>query len=612
LVNIPKPPLWLYLSILLTALFSSYSLWHRHKVEGLNRAVGLVAEMETIEALGAAQGLSLPEALQKVKASGVNGVVLSERTISELIAEGQLEIVNGNILRGNPAAMKRALQGLLIRFPDRAPTSTSASPEMAAALLEVPANLVRGTSIGLNPEQAREARNAGLFIVGRMSNPTGASSKSVQATLEWARQLGAVVFLPQGDQVLGRRDALDHMTDTLRALGMLYASPEFVKIGGDANVVKRAPDMTVRLHSAQTQELDRLPFSEAVDRYVRAARERNQRLLLLRPVSFAADQPLDAFGDFANRIQNRLERAGLEVKPVHGFGETDAQQWLFVAIALACVPVVVWTTFALTNDRRWTILLATISLLGAGASFEHLGRPYVALLAAFTFPVAAFVLLDRRGGRSWLLEFLLVTLVSTVGGLALAGLLNGLPYFIRAEQFPGVKLAHFGPIAIIGLYFFWRLTQARDSLKSPILWSQAAIGMLLLVAFMLMITRTGNDNPAAVAGLELKFRSLMDNLLFVRPRTKEFLIGHPLLILGIAMLIRHKQMVRPWAGMGGWIALILMAGSIGQTSIINTMAHLHTSLPISLARIGVGLLLGGILGAVLWAATKRFEAREGE
>ncbi|HZH97665.1 MAG TPA: DUF5693 family protein, partial [Fimbriimonadaceae bacterium] len=597
--------------ILLCAGLSSYSLWQRHQAEGMNKAVGLVAEIETVEALGASQGLALPEALARMKAAGLNGIVLSERTVSELIAEGQLEVLEGRVIKGSPAAMERALKGLLIRFPGRPPANTSASPQMAAAVMEVPISLVRGTSIGLNPEQARAVRESGMFIVGRMSNPTGVSSTTVQATLEWARQLGAIVFLPQGEQVLGRRDAINHMADTLRALGMVYASPEFVKIGGDANVVQRIPDLTVRLHSAQTQELDKLPLSEAIDRYVRAARERNQRVLLLRPVSFAAEQPLESFGSFVGKVKARLETEGMEIKAPHGFAQPDAPRWVFLVLALAAVPVIVWTAFALTNDRRWAVAAALVSLLLAGACFGDLGRPYMALLAATMFPIAAFVMLDRRDGRNWAVEFILVALVCLVGGMVLAGLLNGLPYFIRAEQFPGVKLAHFGPIGVIGLYFFWRLSQARESLKSPILWSQAVIGLIILVAFVLMATRTGNDNPAAVSGVELKFRSLMDNLLFVRPRTKEFLIGHPLLILGIGMLIRYRQQRRPWSEMGGWIALLLMAGSIGVTSIVNTMAHLHTSLPISFARIGVGLVLGGILGAVLLTATRRFEAREG-
>ncbi len=43
-------------------------------------------------------------------------------------------------------------------------------------------------------------------------------------------------------------------------------------------------------------------------------------------------------------------------------------------------------------------------------------------------------------------------------------------------------------------------------------------------------------------------------------------------------------------------------GAVGQTDIVNTLCHFHTPVALSLERVLVGLVAGGILGAVLWAA----------
>ncbi len=131
-------------------------------------------------------------------------------------------------------------------------------------------------------------------------------------------------------------------------------------------------------------------------------------------------------------------------------------------------------------------------------------------------------------------------------------------------------------------------------------WGKALLGLLVVLGLVFMIERTGNDNPAAVSDTELKLRAFLDAILFVRPRTKEFLIGHPALIVGIGMLIKMRKGDPRFQDLAGWITLCLMLGAIGQTSIVNTMCHIHTPLTISLARIGVGLVAGGIIGGVAW------------
>ncbi|MCH8980371.1 MAG: hypothetical protein IH945_14195, partial [Armatimonadetes bacterium] len=100
-------------------------------------------------------------------------------------------------------------------------------------------------------------------------------------------------------------------------------------------------------------------------------------------------------------------------------------------------------------------------------------------------------------------------------------------------------------------------------------------------------------------GLELQVRSVLDQLLFVRPRTKEVLVGHPALILGLCLLA-HRPHLK------GWAALLLLAGAVGQTSVVNTLCHLHTPISLSLTRILVGFVGGGIIGLLAWLVAKRW------
>lgn len=599
-----KVPLWVYAFVLLTALSSLASLYFRHRVEDRNRAVALAADIDTVQALAASQGLDLVQGLRDLKAHGLTTVVVPEEYVAELLGSGELQIVNGKYISGPSASVQRVLRGVRIRFPSLVSTSdfVSTNQTMAVEIPDLP--LVRGVAVGLNPDLADTVRAQGLEIIARCANPPSASDTTVDQTIVWTRELGAETFLPEGTQVLGRKDSLDAFIKSLRDHGMTYASPEFAKIGGDENVVDQAPDLVIRLHAAQAEEMDKMRLPDAIDRYAKAARERNQRILLLRPLTTSAPQPLTAFGEFIHEVELETEKEGGIVGEPHPFSEPDAPHFLYPLIAICIIPVGVWTVWCFFPRKWLAIVVAILGLALAAACYKQGGRPFMALLAAITFPTVAFLILDRPKPRSWLFEYVFVSLISLTGGLAVAGLLNSLAYYIHAKQFLGVKFAHFFPILLVGCYFIWRFGITRKALKSPVEWGKALLALVIVGALAFMIERTGNDNPAAVSDLELKARALLDAVLFVRPRTKEFLIGHPALIIGTIMLIGLKRGDQRFANWKGWITLFLMLGAIGQTSIVNTMCHIHTPLTISLARIGVGFVLGGIIGAVLWGVIK--------
>ncbi|RYF98493.1 MAG: hypothetical protein EON94_13045, partial [Caulobacteraceae bacterium] len=351
------------LAFALLFLVSLWPLSRRHQAETRNRATDVAAEIEAIEALGAGQGLTLDQSLAKLKASGLGAVVLNEETIGELVSVGQLEIKASSVAgeRGgprvpfvsltvtDPAVLGRVQAGLVRRFGE---LMRNVQPRgQSLALPPVAVTLVRQTPLGLDPDQVAAAKKAGLRIIARAGNPSGAGTRYIHTTLGSLRADGAEVFLPQGDQVLGRRDALETTLDTLRRLGMLYASPEFAKIGGDANVLAAAPELVIRLHTAQTAELDRLSPEGAVDRFVKAARERNLRILMLRPQTQSADMPLDAFGTFIEKVSQGVEAEGLELAKPHEFSDPSPPKYYGVLLG-AAAGLLGWMTLAAMTERK--------------------------------------------------------------------------------------------------------------------------------------------------------------------------------------------------------------------------------------------------------------------
>lgn len=606
-----RPSPLLIVALCAAVLLSLFSIYRRYQVETENRALVLATEIDTVESLGAAAGLPTSEALAKLKVSGLNGLVLGEETVGELAGQGQLRIrgANGgtNLDEIDPTQFDRIRRGLTLR---------GFTVQTTKEGLSVPGSpsLVRQTPIGLNPEQAKIARDAKMQILARAGNPAGASGAYVRGTLAWMHEMGATMFLPSGDQVLGRRDALDATLETLEKTGMRYVNPEFAKLGGDEEMVQKAPANVIRLHSAQAADLDKLTAVDAIDRYEKAARERENRVLLLRPLTNSAENPLSSFGGFVESVAKATAADGLELGTPHPYREPKLPSHFSLLIGLAAAPIVWFAVAGFVDDRNIKLVGAILLGVLALACVTKAGTQIMALLAASAAPVVAFQLLDGLAPKlkgpellQILVSFIVVSAVSLVGGLIVAGMLNGLPYYVKADEFKGIKIAVFLPVLGIGWYAFMRLTDWRGNLRSPITWGAVLISVFLAGAMAFMLARTGNDSGVGASGPEMALRNLLDRIAYVRPRTKEFLVGHPLLVVAIGLYLRHRRAAEPNATRGGWIALLLLVGAVGQTSVVNTLCHLHIPVTLSLARIGIGLTLGGILGLVLWAAVSRLD-----
>ncbi len=598
-----KTPIWVWIAIVLTGVFSLVSLSYRYKVEQRNKAVGLIVDMQAIHDSAASMNVSVPEFLKLAKEAGLTGVSISEEHWSDLVSQGRIQLDPGhpNVIRTpDPDRVRFALNA---RFRTKF-TVKYGTPGVIELLDNLDPETLRQTSIGINPSDARKAREAGLLIIARHSSVAGATPEYINAMLGNSRTEGATIYLAEGDSTIGPGKLKTATAEALKALGMGYATPEFAKIAGDPALAAMMPENLYRLHSAQAAEVVRMQPSEFLDRFGLAYCERNMRLLLLRPLESVYEQPLL---DTIKNTRREIVKDGGTVRMPKPFEEPGVPSVLFALIGLGGAVVVYWmaTQFlAAVGMTGWVAsALTIISVLVAALSGLPQARPYSAIVLGMAFPIAAYLMLEGRDKINILREYALMTLTSLVGGLCIAGLLNGLPYLIHTDQFSGVKVTQFLPILLIAVLVISRRMKFRDLAKSPVYWGAAILSIVGLVALAVMMARSGNDSPAAVSGLELKFRAILDTILYTRPRTKEFMLGHPALILGLALLA-FAQLKTNKTSLANWGAVLVIVGAIGQTSVVNTLCHLHTPIDISLARIGIGWILGGIIGLFLWLILK--------
>jgi MFS family permease len=109
------------------------------------------------------------------------------------------------------------------------------------------------------------------------------------------------------------------------------------------------------------------------------------------------------------------------------------------------------------------------------------------------------------------------------------------------------------------------------------------------VAFLGIYIARSDNFILPLPDLESRLRLLLSQLLGVRPRTKEFLLGYPILILCGVYL--NTLLARKWLWLG------LAVATIAPVSLINTFCHIHTPFVVSLIR-----SINGVVGGILMAA----------
>ncbi len=265
-------------------------------------------------------------------------------------------------------------------------------------------------------------------------------------------------------------------------------------------------------------------------------------------------------------------------------------------------------------------LVAVGTLVAAGTLFAGRGlltRQILAFLSATIFPVLSISLMmawwDRMGREerstigiigTALWQLALAVLLSLVGATFIAAVLGDTRFFLEADIYRGVKLTFILPVLLTLILFLKEhdvfgsgsgrsvslVKQLRDICNIRLtLGSIAIIGVLLFVAYI-FVGRSGHTDGVPVPAIEIKLRIFLEQLMYARPREKEFLIGHPAFFLAVFAACRNLPNI--------WKLLFTLGAVIGQGSLVQTFCHMRTPVIMSYIRALDGYALGAALGII--------------
>ncbi len=593
---------------------------NRFRTEQRNRRVEVALDIAEVRKLAASEGVPLVDTLRRLKNAGATSILIQEDTLDSLRDLGIVEILPST---KHQTSLLIIHQGLFDRIKrnlqDRTAVQTAVPEQFSGSDLEDAGivvadrwDAIKDIGVGIDPEVVALVRSAGLNVVGRVINNPNPTDSRISATLDDVRKQNIDTVIFSGMSVLGAgnryKETVKHLTSSPK---LRFGSVEFGKQTGDSNLVRQAPYNTIRVHTVTSSEMATATPGANIQRFALAARERNIRMLFVRLFLDGAD-PLDNAIAYLSGLRNALYRSQLGVGTARTYGNIGNP---VLGRLAAGIVIVVGVALLLDFICGFLILRIAPAAIFAGVTATTLisvagimpAIKLLALIGACILPslgVAALHPAFRIPGMTTIKRLVLVFAITMLGPLTVVAIHADTLFLVKGDVFLGVKLTLIAPLIIAVLLHGLNLraespsglalvVRERSSMlielsRNPILIWQVLLGGGVLIALAIMLMRSGNESSVGVSSLELQLRSLLDRVLFVRPRFKDILF-QPFVLLSLILANKKLPLQQ--------IAAIL--ASIALASMVNTFCHLHTPLVISALRVAYGAVFGLLTALVI-------------
>ncbi len=390
------------------------------------------------------------------------------------------------------------------------------------------------------------------------------------------------------------------LAEILQRQNVPTAYIEFYAQSGLQTLAKKMDYNLVRVHPVSESELLKLNDTRLQERFALAASERSMGTMMLR---LRPTQSLEEAVDYIAAVRDAIQAKGIATNQITTVPSMSLYTW-----ALGAVLAAIWAGGVLLllrfDLKKTALLLPTIAVVAALGLYV-IGKVYIlqkllGLAAVIIFPFLGVASITRSRGRSLpaaILGLCRMTLISLVGAALVVGTLSESSYMSAMNTFSGVKVGQLTTLGLLMIYLLYKLAREHGGANyllvgfARLMKKQVTVGLVLIAALaagllVFYMLRTGNSG-VGISDFERTFRAFLDKVLLVRPRTKEFMFAHPIML---AMLyFGYKRKLWPF----------VLLGAIGQVSLVNTFEHLHTPITVSLLRTFNGLALGIVIGIIL-------------
>ena len=607
-------------------VLGGYLAYQRNNIETASKTVELVMDWRDLQVLSSLSKYPIDKLLTEIKPLGITSIGVNEETLCEAGIFGEIYHASGSgilrfknlnpvlsglvtkklikadrtyILCYNPDVRKRVLKQLRYILPKESVRSIG---EKVIEANESEARL-KDVTIGISETIKNYLSKKGFSIIPRLSND---SRYDVPGKILELIGYDTIIF--DGEEILGYPDKLGFLSLALKKTNLKYGLVEIIKQDGDRKLKHLMGESIVRVHSIPKDEILKINKDEALTRFARAVKERSIRLIYIRPFlpPQITEDPVSYNLAYLYKIKQTIEKSGFNLGRASSVKTFDPKGWQIMLLGLGVIIITLLLIDAFA-PIPWFIMCLVLILfpfamvyVGAGARGYPLPGA-LALLCAIVTPAYA-VISQYSSKKSFLPSgniifnsiYLMLNVIAecAIGIFLIIGLLSSTRFMLGAEEFIGVKLALISPVLIVMAYFIPRSREKLlNLLGQKISVAYIITTLVLLGAFGVLLARSGNFT-LPVPGFEKYARQILEVILGVRPRTKEFLVGYPFLIMAGILLLKEKK---------EWLGIFLAIGVVGPISLLNTFTHIHVPIMISIIRSINGLVLGITAGVIAGA-----------
>ncbi|HHW03880.1 MAG TPA: hypothetical protein GXX35_13920 [Thermoanaerobacterales bacterium] len=624
--------------LIVSVALSAYLLAVKISVEQANKKVEISVPAREVSMLAVAAGKEPEDVLRNLKASGVTTLAVEETTVKDLQETGRILILNGwqlldhkRFLGVDSLLLKKILEEkdfnpksyyVFIRDVD---TFKKLLSYMKARRYEVKSYAekelyiiqeVQGrggfSSIGLGFDESsfKMADALGLNTAVMIKDVKQKTPQEMNSLLGQLNRRDVSILIPQGNEVPSNPESARILKNYMQDHSINMGFDEFLDSEKLKEIISQMDYSAIRVYNR--------PAHKWMDEYLLAVRDRNDRLLYLH-LFLSGQKDIIAYNmEHVGQIKDIIVSRGFELAASPGRAESFKPFYTSSVISLFTSTGILWALWKLMkiagikeHITSKAVIVVFILFNALAALNFALFRDAAGLLAAVCFPVLG-IYAEMKRGKSQVVEngrplfrlpfygFLRPLGITLMGAAILWGISGGTLALLGLQKFRGIKALYIFSYGIVILLYLKDI-YGRLSLKKPIL-SLGSIILLLLFTGVLfvLINRTGNDSIIPIPKWELSFRIWLENTLWVRPRTKEFLMGFPALMVAEGL---------DAMGYDRWAGWFYLAALLGPVSMMNTFSHFHIAALISIVRSLEGAIIGAILGAVALGGFYLYERR---
>lgn len=493
--------------------------------------------------------------------------------------------------------------------------------------------------LGLPVQDMRKVAALGFKIIVRPQNYIDVTDEQIDAIFDRIKEANVPVdaLMPCGTEVVGFPNKMKHLGERMKEHNMTlvmlehYTQLQFAKIDGLLPLAEFNDYKAARSYVIDPTEQKKISVGEALRRWALTDEERNIRVNYIRPFLMPENGQdilktnLRYVHDIKASVEARgytIGEAGVFSAGTDKFAPYFPAKVSFIPVLLAIVAGVVLYLSLLFNlgGRQQLAFWAVFSAVGLALLFIGRGlltRQLLALAAASVFPVLSMNVIfniwdkNKTADHSLLAicwkgiwQLALAIALSLVGAAFLSAILTDSRFLLEIDIYRGVKLTFILPVTLTAILFIKRYDllqvvgrglktlweRLNGLLDTGITFRHVAVLLVLLFIAYYFVGRSGHTGGVPVPAIELKMRALLEQLMYARPREKEFMIGHPMFFLAVLAVYRCAPR---W-----WQFVLVCAGVIGQGSLVQTFCHMRTPVMMSFLRAVDGYVVGVVFGII--------------